>query len=103
MPVTLSHPSATTVTVDWATLDTGNPGSATAGADYVAAGGTLTFAPGETAATVPITVLGDDIDEPPLLYGEWGLLAFSDLSPNAVLDTSAFFGLGLFIIVDDDP
>jgi hypothetical protein len=37
-----------------------------------------------------------------LLYGEWGLVSFSN-STNAHLDTATFFGHGLFIIIDDDP
>ncbi|MBK5288894.1 MAG: PQQ-dependent sugar dehydrogenase [Acidimicrobiia bacterium] len=102
VPVTLSIPSATPVTVDWRTVgDTGASGIATAGVDYVAASGTLTFAPGQTSQMVPITVFGDTTPEPPLLYGEWGLLAFSNPSANANLDVS-FYGLGIFIIVDDD-
>ena len=101
VPVTLSIPSATPVTVQWTTLDTGAAGVATAGVDYVAASGTVTFAPGQTSQTVPITVLGDTIREPPALYGEWGLLSFSNPSSNATLDVS-FYGLGFFIIVDDD-
>jgi glucose/arabinose dehydrogenase len=102
VPVTLNRASATPVTVNWATRDTGASGIAKAGVDYVAASGTVTFAPGETGKTVPITVLGDTVDEPDLLYGEWGLVSFSNVSSNATLDTR-FFGLGLFIIVDDDP
>lgn len=39
----------------WTTID----GSAIASADYVAASGTLTFAPGETEKTVDVAVLGD--------------------------------------------
>jgi hypothetical protein len=50
-----------------------------------------------------IEVLGDTVDEPPLYGGEWGLIEFSNASPNAVLDTDRFFGFGLFVIVDDDP
>lgn len=47
-------------------------------------------------------MLDDPVDEPPALFGEWGLLTFSNLSTNATLDTSFFFGSGLFIIIDDD-
>lgn len=57
--VTLSSAADTTVTVDWATAD----GSATSGQDYTAATGTLTFAPGEIAKTLPISVLGDTVEE----------------------------------------
>ena len=74
VPVTLSIPSATPVTVHWTTVDTGAAGVATAGVDYTAASGTITFAPGETSQTVPITVFGDTIAEPSGLFGEWGLV-----------------------------
>src|SRR5205823_9745060 len=47
------------VTVNYATED----GTATAGKDYLAAGGTLTFAPGETSKNVDVTVYGDFEDE----------------------------------------
>ena len=53
--VTMSRASASTVTVDYATSD----GTASAGADYTATSGTLTFAPGETAKTVSVPVLDD--------------------------------------------
>ena len=55
LTVTLSGPSNQTVRVDFATAD----GTATAGQDYVAAGGTLEFAPGETSKTIVITILGN--------------------------------------------
>ena len=50
---------------------------------------------------VVVSAMGDTTDEPPLLYGEWGLLSFSNPSANATLDLS-FYGLGVFVIVDDD-
>ena len=53
--VTMSRASASTVTVDYLT----NDGTATAGADYTATSGTLSFAPGETAKTVSVPVLDD--------------------------------------------
>ena len=53
--VTLSQANATTVSVRYQTAD----GTAKAGKNYVAAAGTLTFAPGETKKTVAITVLPD--------------------------------------------
>lgn len=101
--VFLEAPSPTPVTIDWATGDVPtNPSIAHPGEDFVAASGTVTFLPGEIMQTVPIEILGDTIDEPPLLYGEWGLIQFMNPSANALLDTSSFFGLGLFIIFDDD-
>ena len=53
--VTLDEAATGDVTVDYATAD----GSATAGADYTAASGTLTFAAGEMAKTVAVTALSD--------------------------------------------
>ena len=57
--VMLSKTSNSAVTVDYTTHD----GTATAGADYVAASGTLTFEPGETVKTVEVRVLPDSHDE----------------------------------------
>jgi hypothetical protein len=56
--VRLTDQSAQTVTVNYATAD----GTATAGADYQPASGTLTFAPGETSKTVTVLVNGDIVD-----------------------------------------
>ncbi|MEA0762536.1 putative Ig domain-containing protein [Xanthomonas campestris pv. campestris] len=58
--VTLSAASGQTVSVNYASAD----GTATAGSDYVARSGTLTFAPGTTAQGVAITVNGDTALEP---------------------------------------
>ena len=57
--VTLNRAASGTVTVDYATSD----GTATAGADYTAASGTLSFAAGETSKTVSVPVLNDAHDE----------------------------------------
>ena len=57
--VTLSPASQQTVTVAYATAD----GTATAGADYTGASGTLAFAPSETVKTIAVTVLDDELDE----------------------------------------
>ncbi len=57
--VTLSRAASGEVSVDYATKD----GTATAGADYTAASGTLVFAAGETAKTVSVPLLDDAIDE----------------------------------------
>ncbi|WPJ97117.1 glycoside hydrolase family 9 protein [Coraliomargarita algicola] len=48
-----------TVTVEYTTLD----GSAVAGDDYQERFGSLSFAPGETAKTVVVTIVGDALDE----------------------------------------
>ena len=57
--VTLSKASEETVTVAYATAD----GTAVAGEDYLAASGTLTFAPGTTSQQVVVTVTGDSAVE----------------------------------------
>lgn len=57
--VTLSAASAVPVTVGFTTAD----GTATAGADYTATSGTLTFNPGETVKTVTVPLLADAQDE----------------------------------------
>ena len=57
--VTLSRARTSATSVGYATSD----GTATAGSDYTAASGTLTFAPGETGKTVSVTVLDDAHDE----------------------------------------
>ena len=59
IPVRLSHPSSTPVSVAW------RAAAHTASADdFVAASGTLTFAAGQTEATVTIATTADDLDEP---------------------------------------
>ena len=57
--LTLSAPSAAAVTVRWGTVN----GTATAGRDYVAGGGRVTFAPGQTRRTVSVVVISDRIAE----------------------------------------
>ena len=58
--VTLDRAATATVTVNWATSD----GTATAGTDYTAATGSLTFDAGDSSKTVSVTVTDDDVDEP---------------------------------------
>ena len=62
--VSLSPRSDSPVTVEYRTGDDpANEHNATAGEDYVATDGTLTFQPGETLKTVEVDVLADDHDE----------------------------------------
>ncbi|HYV10130.1 MAG TPA: Calx-beta domain-containing protein [Pyrinomonadaceae bacterium] len=56
----LDHPSVQVITVDFATSN----GTATAGNDYVAASGTVTFPAGTTSVPVNITINGDTTVEP---------------------------------------
>ncbi|QNU15842.1 putative Ig domain-containing protein [Thermomonas sp. XSG] len=57
--VTLGATSGQTVSVNYATAD----GTATAGSDYTATSGTLTFAPGQTTQTVTVLVNGETVPE----------------------------------------
>ena len=59
-PVKLSAPATQAVSVSYATADE----TATAPSDYTAANGTLTFARGQTAKTIAVTVVGDTVMEP---------------------------------------
>ena len=79
--VTLSRVAAVPVTVAYATAD----GTATAGADYTATSGTLTFAPGETAKTVPVPVLDDAHDD----TGETLTLTLSTATGARIRDGTA--------------
>ncbi len=60
IPVALSVPTTAPVTVDYAIT----AGTATAGADFTAATGTLTFNPGDTVKYVPLTLLDEPAIEP---------------------------------------
>ena len=57
--VSLDRSSTLTVTVEYATSN----GTATAGDDYTATSGTLTFTPGDVAKTVSVPIADDAIDE----------------------------------------
>ncbi|MFN5987918.1 MAG: bluetail domain-containing putative surface protein, partial [Dolichospermum sp.] len=57
--VTLSQASNQTVSVNYATAN----GTATAGLDYTATNGTLTFAPGATSQVINIPILNDSLNE----------------------------------------
>ncbi len=57
--VTLDPAATAAVTVDYATAD----GTATAGSDYTATSGTLTFQPGETSKTVSVPITDDAVED----------------------------------------
>jgi hypothetical protein len=65
LTVSLDRASGKTVTVDWSTVDI----TAHTPADYSAASGVVTFAPGETAKTITLSVKGDTVLEPSELFG----------------------------------
>ena len=87
-PVTLSGAGTDQVTVAYAT---GND-SATAPDDFLPAGGTLTFAPGETSKSIEVAVNGDTLPEPNEQFG----VTLSNPDNAAVAD-----GLGIGTIADD--
>ena len=61
LTVELTPASTGTVTVDYATRD--QVGGATAGDDYTATSGTLTFTAGQTSKTITVPITDDDIYE----------------------------------------
>lgn len=89
LAVTLSAPSAQTVTVDWATAD----GTATAGLDYTPGSGTLTFPPGATVQPIDVTMLPDTLPEP----AETILVDLSNAAAAGIAD-----GQGVATILDND-
>ena len=90
--VTLSAPSTTPVTVNYATAN----GTATAGSDYVAGSGTLTFAPGDTTKTINVTVNGDTAFESNETY-------FVNLSSPSGATLNDSQGLGTIVNDDANP
>ena len=64
LPVTLSAPSTSTVSVHYATAS----GTATSGSDFTAASGTLSFSAGATTRFVPVTIASDTTIEPSELF-----------------------------------
>jgi hypothetical protein len=88
--VSLSNASYQAITVSYATAD----GTATAGTDYTAVSGTLTFDPGVTSLLVAVPVRGDILVE----GNETFLVNLSNVSAGATLADSQ----GVGTIVNDD-
>jgi hypothetical protein len=86
--VTLSSPSAQTVTVNYLSAD----GTADA-KDYGTVRGTLTFSPGQTSKTITVSVVGDNAVEPNETF-------FVNLS--AAVNATIADGQGVGTIVNDD-
>ncbi len=87
--VTLSAAASSPVTVIYATAN----GTATTGSDYNAKSGTVTFAPGQTAQTIDVAILGDTAVE----ANERFLVQLTSAS-GATIATSQGFGT----ILNDD-
>ncbi len=90
LPVVLSRAVDQEVTVSYRLVGFG----AEAGADFVDESGLLTFAPGQTEATVPIEVIDDAAAE----GNEAVLVGFGDPSLGSI----GGFGFGGLVIVDND-
>src|SRR5439155_63365 len=88
--VNLSAASTQPVTVDFAIAN----GSATAGSDYQAVSGTLTFAPGETSKTITVLVNGDRLAE----TNETFVVNLSSPTNGLIVD-----GQGVGTILDNEP
>jgi hypothetical protein len=88
--ISLSAASSQPVTVAYATAH----GTATAGSDYTAAAGTLTFAPGQASKAVTISMLGDILDE----ADETFFVNLTGPTNATLLDAH-----GVATILDDDP
>ncbi|HXU35479.1 MAG TPA: LamG-like jellyroll fold domain-containing protein, partial [Blastocatellia bacterium] len=88
--VTLSNPSAGTITVDFTTQN----GSAAQPGDYTLNNGTLTFVPGDTEETITVLVNGDTTFE----SNETFFVNLMNNSSNAVISD----GQGLGTITNDD-
>ncbi len=89
--VSLSAAYSQPVTVRYATAD----GTATAGSDYQAATGTVTFAPGSTSQRISVLVTGDRVGED---YSESFSVNLSDPTHAFISD-----GTGSGTIRDDEP
>ncbi|HKS24311.1 MAG TPA: Ig-like domain repeat protein, partial [Thermoanaerobaculia bacterium] len=88
--VELSAASKLLVGVDYRTVD----GSARAGIDYAAAQGTLTFAPGQTSATIPIRIPANALPAPRKSFS----IELTNASGASILASRA-----TMTIVRDDP
>ncbi len=88
--VTRTGAATGTTSVAFATAN----GTATAGSDYQATSGTLTFAPGETTKTITVLITGDRLPEPSETF-----------AVNLTGPTNATIadGQGVGTITDDEP
>ena len=87
--ITLNKPSNSLVSMNYATQN----GTAIAGSDFVAASGTLKFAPGETAKTIKVTLLNDSLAESSEVF---------NLSLSAITNATTLDPIGTAIIAEND-
>ncbi|HYT90298.1 MAG TPA: Calx-beta domain-containing protein [Gemmataceae bacterium] len=89
--VTVSEPHPNSITVNYSTAD----GTATAGSDYTAVSGKLTFAKNETSKTILVPVRGDRVVE----SDEY----FSVQLSNPTKGASIGNGTAVVTIIDNEP
>ncbi|MBP6057462.1 MAG: hypothetical protein KA524_03425, partial [Nitrosomonas sp.] len=87
--ITLDRPSTSAVTMNYATQN----GTAVAGADFVAKSGSLSFAPGETAKTVKVTITNDAAFEASEAF---------NLALSAITNATTLDGVGTSTIFEND-
>jgi len=98
LTVTLSHPFLQPVTAQWNSIFIAGASNVQAlpDTDYIPASGTVTFPPGATTETVPITVVNHDLGMP------YKLLVVSFHNPtNAGM--GGYWGLGFGFLVNNSP
>ncbi|HEY1738735.1 MAG TPA: Calx-beta domain-containing protein, partial [Acidimicrobiia bacterium] len=95
VPVTLSGPATSTVTVGYGVYRNKSVDTATANLDYVPKTGTLTFTPGSTVSYVPASVIGDTTVE----ANETFSIMLTSASSNATLVRKTV----RITITNDDP
>lgn len=89
--VTLSQPSTTTITLNYETV----PGSASAGSDFTTTTGQVTFAPGQTKASVTVEASGDAASEPSEYFS-------LHVTPTADIADGSLAATGVATLIDDD-
>ena len=94
--VILSAPLTQPVTVTYGTSNGGGANGATAGEDYTATSGTLTFAAGETIQTIEVPITADEINEPNETFN----VTLSNATGASLPDDNGAVGIGT--IIDDD-
>ncbi|NJD05914.1 MAG: HYR domain-containing protein [Methylococcaceae bacterium] len=87
--VSLSPAATMPVTVNWASANS----SALAGSDYVAASGSLNFAPGETTKTITIAAMGDTTVEANEMFA---------VNLGGAVGATLFDSQGLGSLINDD-
>ncbi len=89
--ITLSRPATEEITLNYNLIGD----SASIGSDYTDESGTVTFAPGQTHATVSVDAIGDTLSEGAETF-------FLSLGSNAALADGGVGSTGMATLLDDD-